>query len=110
MNIKLLIANVVIIGLVAGFFWLRSEYSKRTETRRANGQLRLLGPTDEMSELTQAVREWADHTGVLKERPDVLPDFGSAAGNAEEADDADVDETDVDETDDVEDADKEKVS
>ena len=81
MNINLLIVNVVVISLVVAVIWIRSEISKRSETRRANGQLRLLGPTDELSELTQVVREWADTNGVLKERPDVLPDFGGPQGN-----------------------------
>lgn len=86
MNIKLFIANIVVIGLVAGFFWLRHQHGKRSETRRANGQMRLLGPTDELSELTQVVREWADNAGVLNDRPDVLPDFGSADGDTQATD------------------------
>lgn len=111
MNFKLLIANVVIVAIVLGVLWFRSQLLKRSETRRANGQLRLLGPTDELSELTQVVRQWADTTGVLKEKPDVLPDFGSADGETSaNSNDASNDAAEDEESEDAEETDKQRVS
>ncbi len=66
----------MIIGLVVGCVWLRNEWVRRSETRRASGQLRLLGPTDELSELTSVVKQWADANGVFKSAPaDLIPSF-----------------------------------
>ncbi len=118
MNTKLLIANIVIVAIVLGALWCRNQFLKRSETRRANGQMRLLGPTDELSELTQVVRQWADTTGVLKNKPDVLPDFGSESGEAKDDDASHADNKDSDGDDDVdsvdnadeEESDKQKVS